>query len=240
MERWTIYCHTHVESGRRYIGLTSRTMERRWSQHIVQSRNLKGNRSHFANAIRKYGKDAFTHEVLAQSWDLDSANVTEVIIIEQEGTRDPEKGFNILKGGGSQPNPIRKNPWDRPEFRKKATAALRRRAADPLLRAKISAANKRRSPELIARIALSNKGRTPNRSAVENSVANRRAKANIPKTHMTCKRHGLVLNTDCTKRVRRGIVQLSCKECARIRYDDFCVRRGKNSIVCLFMRSGSV
>jgi hypothetical protein len=34
-------CHTHIESGRKYVGLTSRTMERRWSQHIIQANFLR-------------------------------------------------------------------------------------------------------------------------------------------------------------------------------------------------------
>jgi len=148
---WVIYCHKHIESGRRYIGLTSRTMERRWSQHIIQARNIKGNRSYFANAIHKYGKDAFSHEILAMSWDLEGANATEIIIIEQEGTRNPKKGFNPAKGGGSQLYPEKKNPWDCSEYREKMTKKIRDRAADPMWRAKVSAntaaMNASKSPE---------------------------------------------------------------------------------------------
>jgi len=118
VKRWTIYCHTHIESGRQYIGLTSRTMERRWSQHVIQAKHLKGNRSYFANAIRKYGKDAFEHRVLAMSWDLEGANATEIAIIEQENTRNPTKGFNVAQGGGSKPNP-NPNLWDDHEYRAK-------------------------------------------------------------------------------------------------------------------------
>ena len=108
---------------------------------MVQARHTKGNRSHFANAIRKYGPDAFTHEVLAQSWDLESANVTEVIIIEQEGTRDPEKGFNILKGGGLYTSsPTRRNPWNRPEYRFKLMGIF----SSQIFRSKISSTAKGR------------------------------------------------------------------------------------------------
>jgi len=120
MKHWTIYCHIHVESGRRYIGLTQYTMLHRWNQHIAQAKNLKNEkRSHFAAAIRKYGKDAFSHEILAMSWDLEGANVTERIIIEQWDTRNPEIGFNLAKGGGSKPSLNPKNPWNRSEYRDK-------------------------------------------------------------------------------------------------------------------------
>jgi group I intron endonuclease len=104
MKYWTIYCHTHIDTGRRYIGLTQYTMMHRWNQHCSQSKHVKDSRSHFANAIRLYGKDAFEHQVLAMSWDLEGANATEFAIIEQEGTRDPKIGFNIMKGGGSRIN----------------------------------------------------------------------------------------------------------------------------------------
>ena len=123
MKCYTIYCHTHVESGRRYIGLTSQTMEKRWSEHVTKSKNSKGGRWHFPNAIRKYGPDAFFHEVLAQSWDLEGANATEQALIAQEDTCNPEKGFNLAKGGSHTPHPIT-NPWDRPEFRAAVTAGV--------------------------------------------------------------------------------------------------------------------
>jgi len=95
-EKWTIYCHTLKTDGRRYIGLTSHTMEKRWKEHI---KNSKSGRSYFQNAIRKYGYDAFEHKVLAQSWDLEGANETERTIIEQEDTRNSENGFNLALGG---------------------------------------------------------------------------------------------------------------------------------------------
>jgi len=172
MKYWTIYCHQHIESGRRYIGLTSRTMERRWSQHIIQSKHLKGGRSHFANAIRKYGPESFIHEILAMSWDLESANATEETLIEQEGTRNPEKGFNVARGGQHIPHPIRKNPWNDPEFRAKypkdqfkyfltPTARAKQKAAlnTPESKLKRSASSKKaaNTPESKARRSASSK-----------------------------------------------------------------------------------
>lgn len=123
--KWTVYCHTHTESGRRYVGLTSRSMERRWSQHVVQSRASKDGRWHFPNAIRKYGPEAFSHEVLAECKTLEDGNATEEALVLQYETRDPSKGFNLMKGGDHTPHPI-KNPWDRPEFREKHKDAWKR------------------------------------------------------------------------------------------------------------------
>jgi hypothetical protein len=92
-KHWTIYCHTHVDSGRRYVGLTSRSMERRWSQHVAQAKTSRGGRWHFPNAIRKYGKNAFSHEILEICYSLEEANTAEDKWINHFDARNPERGF---------------------------------------------------------------------------------------------------------------------------------------------------
>lgn len=154
-KRWTIYRHTHIESGRHYVGLTSRTMERRWSDHLIQAKRLKDERrSHFAAAIRLYGKNAFFHEVLEVCSDLEVANLAEECWIELFETRNPAKGFNLKRGGDHIPHPIR-NPWDRPEYREAALA----RAADPVLRAFITEATRAatNAPEVRAKRSATRK-----------------------------------------------------------------------------------
>jgi hypothetical protein len=64
-----------------------------------------------------YGKEAFSHEILETCDILEAANEAESRWIEELGTRDPEKGFNLAKGGLHIPHPF-SNPWDRPEYRK--------------------------------------------------------------------------------------------------------------------------
>ncbi len=39
---WTIYCHMHIESGRRYIGQTKYSMMHRWNQHCAQAKKFEG------------------------------------------------------------------------------------------------------------------------------------------------------------------------------------------------------
>jgi len=128
---WTIYCHTLASDGRRYIGLTARSMKRRWNEHICHSKSTKGGRWHFPNAIRKYGKDAFTHHILGVCDSVEQANLVEEVWVFLLDTRNPEKGFNLTNGGKHIPHPIRKNPWDQPGFREARTAESRARAADP-------------------------------------------------------------------------------------------------------------
>ena len=137
--RWILYCHTHTESGRRYIGLTKLTMLKRWNQHLNNASKKRGKGCHhFWNAIRKYGPQAFSHEVLEVCTSLEVANLAEECWIEFFDTRNREKGFNLTRGGKHTPHSSR-NPWDRPEYREKACAASKRRWENPEFRAKMSA-----------------------------------------------------------------------------------------------------
>lgn len=158
---WTIYCHTHVDSGRCYVGLTVRTWQRRWSQHISQADTLsRKGLSHFANAIRKYGKDAFSHRMLQTCDSLETANVAEREWIEKLDSRNPERGFNLTRGGQHTPHPI-KNPWDRPEYRDKAEKAAKARWGDLEYRTKSMTAAHLRWDDPIYRekIVLANTGK---------------------------------------------------------------------------------
>lgn len=114
--RWTIYCHTHIATGRKYIGLTQKTMMHRWNRHTYAAFK-RNDRSHFANAIRKHGKDAFSHEVLEVCMNLDAANLAEECWIEFYDTRNHEKGFNLAKGGSHTPHRPKVNHWKDPAFR---------------------------------------------------------------------------------------------------------------------------
>jgi group I intron endonuclease len=172
--KWTIYCHIHIESNRAYVGLTSQTIEKRWKTHVSHAKSSKGGRWHFPNAIRKYGKDAFSHRILEICDSLEKANYREEAWIELFESRDLRFGFNLAKGGGSQPHPIRKNPWNDPEYRRKClpgliarTNTLQARANNkaalntPESRAKraISSREVRLRPEVNAKIVAAHKGR---------------------------------------------------------------------------------
>ena len=149
MKHWTIYCHTHTDSGRRYIGLTSQTMEKRWKNHIYAAKSSKDGRWHFPNAIRKYGKDAFTHKILEICDTLESAGIAEVKWIKFYDSRNPDRGFNLTKGGEYAPSVSRiqrseivRKLWQNSEYREKVIASTRNSYLDPSLRAKASKISK--------------------------------------------------------------------------------------------------
>lgn len=78
-------------------------------------------KSHFSYAIKKYGKRAFSHEVLQVVDSLEAANTAEIYWISHFDTRNPDRGFNIAPGGGvHNPNKFH-NPWLNPEYRDKIT-----------------------------------------------------------------------------------------------------------------------
>lgn len=97
--RFTIYCHTNRVNGKRYVGQTVYSMEKRWADHISASKAQKGGSRVFAAAIRKYGVDAFDHQVLEVTSTQEDADLYETLWIEQMGCRVPN-GYNLESGGG--------------------------------------------------------------------------------------------------------------------------------------------
>lgn len=161
---WTIYCHTHIATGRHYVGLTKKTMLFRWNRHVYDA--LKRGRgvraSHFASAIRKYGKDAFSHEVLETCGTLEEANAAEESWIERLDTRNPDRGFNLMRGGEQVVPKVRRNPWDDPAYRERMTAFCQEMSSRPEVKAKVGAAARGRvfSDETRRKITENLTGRT--------------------------------------------------------------------------------
>lgn len=92
----TLYSITHIESGRMYIGITSMPLRKRWNAH---NRAARANRkTYIANAIRLYGKPAFTVKAMAVLPSREYASMIERAAIEQFNTLAPH-GFNLSTGG---------------------------------------------------------------------------------------------------------------------------------------------
>ena len=94
---YIVYAHTSTITNKRYIGLTKESMKKRWQRHIVAA-NANQNKYHFHNAIRLYGPDAWTHEILEKEIpDLKTANRQEQYYIAHYDTFN--KGYNSTVGG---------------------------------------------------------------------------------------------------------------------------------------------
>lgn len=93
IENYTVYMHISP-SGKRYIGITSQTVEQRW-------RNGKGYKSNqpFYNAIKKYGWDNIEHIIVADGLSLEQATDMERRLISEYQTQNKRFGYNICAGG---------------------------------------------------------------------------------------------------------------------------------------------
>lgn len=101
MGEYVLYMHRNKTNGKRYIGITN-NVARRWSG--------QGNRydhsPRFYNAIKKYGWDGFTHEIVLDGLTLEEANRYEIEYIARYQTQDQTKGYNIAPGGDYVPSTL--------------------------------------------------------------------------------------------------------------------------------------
>jgi group I intron endonuclease len=98
--RFTIYCHTNRVNGKRYVGQTVYTMEKRWGDHVSTAKGGKVGPPAFTRAIRKYGADAFDHQILEVVETQEAADAAESLWIERLACCVPN-GYNLKSGGRS-------------------------------------------------------------------------------------------------------------------------------------------
>ena len=91
--KFVVYKHTSP-NGKVYIGITSQKLNRRF-------RDGKGyyNNKHFYNAIKKYGWDNFSHEVLFDNLTEEEAKLMEQFYIALYDSINPKNGYNQTLGG---------------------------------------------------------------------------------------------------------------------------------------------
>lgn len=84
-------------TGRGYIGVTSRTIKQRWSEHFYDARQgVKG--MAISRAITKYGAENFSIEPICSARSWQDICAMEAVLIMQNGTRAPN-GYNLSDGG---------------------------------------------------------------------------------------------------------------------------------------------
>lgn len=91
-----IYKITNLINQKSYIGLTHRTPELRWKEHIDITYGEKGRRHHLHNAILKYGLENFEFKILEEVSE-DELNNREKYWIKYYDTYD--NGYNETYGG---------------------------------------------------------------------------------------------------------------------------------------------
>jgi group I intron endonuclease len=92
-----VYSIENLETGKKYIGQTTRELVERWSEHCGNSGTSVSPK--LKNSIKKHGKDCFCVEPL---WEAECSQAEldekEIEIIESLGTLHPN-GYNLTKGG---------------------------------------------------------------------------------------------------------------------------------------------
>ena len=89
------YMITNTKNGKSYIGITTRTLSRRWYEHCFVPNSCG---QLLNKAINKYGKDAFIIEAIASARTLEDLKEVEKQLIEQHQTKVPH-GYNLTDGG---------------------------------------------------------------------------------------------------------------------------------------------
>jgi len=91
-----VYKITNLLNGKRYIGQTVNSIEKRFKDHS----NLN-NKCHIGRAIRKYGKENFKIEIVCRADTLKELNEREESLIRLYKTLRPN-GYNIALGGSNK------------------------------------------------------------------------------------------------------------------------------------------
>lgn len=95
MDNYTVYMHISP-SGKRYIGITGQSVERRWGNGTGYKSCVCFNR-----AIEKYGWDNIKHIILYSGLSKEDAERKEVELIKEYNTTDSRYGYNIENGGST-------------------------------------------------------------------------------------------------------------------------------------------
>lgn len=95
-----IYKITNNINNKVYIGLTTCSLKYRWSKHITESKNIK-NTKHLYKAMRKYGIENFSIEVIDTTDDFKELGKLERYYISVYDSQNPDKGYNLTAGGES-------------------------------------------------------------------------------------------------------------------------------------------
>lgn len=114
-----IYKITNTINNKSYVGFTTQEPEKRINEHL----ELKSRCPRLVSAVKKYGKEHFSYEILHAGEDLELLNYWENFYILQYNTLHP-MGYNLTLGGEGSLNRIYANPEKTKE--KMSTSAIKR------------------------------------------------------------------------------------------------------------------
>jgi group I intron endonuclease len=92
-----IYLITNTINGKRYVGQTITDLTHRWKQHLADTR--RGRQSRLCSAIRKYGPEKFSLQILSVATTHEQLDFLEKNFIAELQTNDRTYGYNMANGG---------------------------------------------------------------------------------------------------------------------------------------------
>lgn len=140
---YKVYVWTNSVNGKRYVGTTGTTMEKRAGANGYY---YQGSPKFYA-AIQKYGFDKFYYDILADGLTKEEAAELEARYIKEFDTMNPDVGYNLQEGGfpdrvpksnGTRVQRISntlKQQRSSPEYRKIMSARMQKVWDDPERRA---------------------------------------------------------------------------------------------------------
>ena len=189
---WQLYV-LEFPNGKRYLGVTSETLKRRWGAH--KRAYGYGARYPVNIAINKYGSDNIVPRTLVVG-DEDYILDLEVKAIAAFQTRNPKNGYNVALGGRAGLSVV-------PEIAARAGRKKRGVPLSPDHCEKISAAHKGKtlseahkasvsktltgrtlSPEVVQKISAKLKGRTQTPAHIEKRAAKKRGSKHSTETRL--------------------------------------------------------
>lgn len=93
-KKFYVYVLTNNINDKKYVGITSQKPEKRWNHG-----NGYRDTTYIGRAIKKYGWENFSHEILYENISAKEAQDYEVELIEKYKTLDSKFGYNIQPGG---------------------------------------------------------------------------------------------------------------------------------------------
>lgn len=88
----------NMVNGKVYIGQTVRSLKERMGKHLYDGLIAKKN-NYFYNALRKYGKDNFSWNVLCECSSVNELNQKEIELIAEHRSTERDFGYNLKSGG---------------------------------------------------------------------------------------------------------------------------------------------
>ena len=92
---YIVYVRTVKTTGKKYVGVTGQTLEQRMGK---DGEGYRGS-PYFYAAIQKYGVDDIESETIAKVATLKEASELEKELIAKYDTMNPERGYNLHRGG---------------------------------------------------------------------------------------------------------------------------------------------